>query len=161
MLSLAAALLAASQPAPSSATVALGRTAWVFSTVGHSEFCPPGHVRLDLTTGRYALTARAPRRVCNEARLERPVSMGRLGAGRLAAVRAAYLRILTEGFMSRACRNGERREEIVVNNGGTPILVLATGAETGSAPDDLGCWSDAASALHHVLDDAFRSAQRR
>jgi hypothetical protein len=48
----------------------------------------------------------------------------------------------------------------VLDNGGPRVLVLTTGAQTESAPDDRTCWSDAARALHNVLDDAFRSTQR-
>ena len=158
MISLLAAFLAAGQPAPPPGTVALGHTAWIFSTVGHSEWCPPGNVRLDLRTGHYAFTDRAPRQTCNEARLERSVSMGTLGAERLAAVRVAYLRVLAEGFTNPVCREGGRPDTIIVSNGGTPILVLATGADTVSAPDALTCWSEAASALHDLLDDSFGSA---
>lgn len=157
MISILAALLAAGQPAPSAGAPGLGRTAWLVATVGQSEFCSPGNVRLDLRTGRYQFTARASRRTCNEAGLERPVRIGTLGVAPLRAVRAAYLRVLREGFVNPACRNGGRPDEIVVSNGGTPVLVLTNGAGTGSAPDDLTCWSDAATALHDALDDAFPS----
>jgi hypothetical protein len=59
------------------------------------------------------------------------------------------------------CRNGGRPKDIVVDNGATPVLILTSGAGTTSAPDDLSCWSDAASALHGVLEDAFRSGHQR
>jgi hypothetical protein len=161
MLTLIAALAAASQSAPPAETAFPHRTAWIVSTVGHSEWCPAGNVRLDLTSGRYALTARAARRVCNDAGLERPVTMGTLDAERLAAVRAAYLRVLAEGVETPACEEGGRPERIIVSNGGAQILVLATGAEQRAAPDDLSCWSDAALALHDTVDEAFSSAHER
>ena len=161
MTPLIAALLAASQPSPPANVAALGRTAWLFATVQHSEWCPAGNVRLDLQTGRYAFTARAPRRVCQQAGFERPVAAGRLAPGRLAAIRAAAARVLTEGFVHPECANGGRRREIVVDNGGIPVLVLTNGAGTAAAPDDLGCWSDAANALHASLDDAFPSPRGR
>ena len=160
MLSLLAAIFAASQPAPSGHIAVLGRTAWIVATVGHSEWCPPGNVRLDLRTGRYLFTARAPRRVCTDARLERPTRTGTLSAARLEAVRTAYFRALSEGLEKPVCRDGGRLEEIVISNGGTQVLVLATGSETGSAPDDLTCWSAAASALHDALDRIFDSIER-
>jgi hypothetical protein len=116
-------------------------------------------VRLDLRTGQYLFTARAPRRVCTDAGLERPARIGTLRAGRLEAVRTAYLRALSEGLEKPACRNGGRPEEIVVSNGGRPILVLATGSGTGSAPDNPACWSAAASALHDALDRIFDSIE--
>jgi hypothetical protein len=159
MLAFLAALLVAGQPAAPSSAAALGRTAWIFSTVGHSEWCPAGNVKLDLGTGRYAFTATAPRRTCNDAGLERPIRTGTLEPERLAAVRAAYLRARSDGLTNPACRDGGRPKDIVIDNGGTPVLVLTSGAETGSAPDDLSCWSEAAGALHDVLDDLFSSAR--
>jgi hypothetical protein len=159
MLSLLAALAAAAQPVP--AATGIEPPAWVLSTIQHSEWCPAGNVRLDLRTGRYELTSRADRRICGKFGLERPVTAGRLDAARLAAVRAAALRVLADGFVKPACRDHQPLQEIVVSNGGTPVLVLTTGAATGSAPDELSCWSDAATGLHNVLDETFRSDRRR
>ena len=155
MVPFLAALIAPVQPAQAPTPATLGRTAWIFSTVGHSEFCPAGNVSVDLRTGRYTLTQRAPRRVCDEVSLERPVKTGTLVGKPLARLRGAYLRVVTEGFESAACREGAARQEIVISNGGTPILVLTTGRGTGSAPDDLGCWNEATTALHDALDDTF------
>jgi hypothetical protein len=135
--------------------IALGRTAWVFSTIGQSEFCNPGHVRLDLRTGRYSLTVRAPRRLCDQRDLERPVRSGKLPDESLARVRAAYRQVIAEGLETPICREGGKPRDIVISNGGTLILVVATGTAVGSAPDDLGCWSKAAIALHDALDEAF------
>ena len=161
MIPLAAALAALSQPAPSAEAIRIGRTAWIFSTIDQSEFCPAGNVRLDLRTGRYAVTAGAPRRICNTRNLERPVRTGRLGADRLAAVRAAYRRVVAEGLTNPVCEAGGHPDEIVISNGGTPIMVVASGAWTVIPPDDLTCWSDAANALHALLDDEFGSEGRR
>jgi len=153
MLPLLVALMVAVQPSPNA--VALGRTAWIFSTIGHSEFCNPGHARLDLQTGRYTLTARAPRRICDQPGLERSVRSGTLVDGSLARLRDAYQRALTEGMESPVCREGGKSQDIIISNGGTPILLLATGRAVRSAPDDLSCWSNAATALHDALDEAF------
>lgn len=159
MLSAVAALLASSQPAEPARSTDLGRTAWIFGTVAHSEWCPAGHVRLDLRTGRYELTARARRPACVDEKLERAVRTGALGSKTLSAVRAAYLRVFREGLEKPICREGGRPEDITVSNGGTPILVLGTGWRTVSAVDDLSCWSDAASALHDLLDETFEAAR--
>lgn len=153
MLTLLLALAATTQSSPKAAP--LGQTAWIFSTIGHSEWCNPGHVRLDLRTGRYSLSARAPRSVCNSSGLERPVRSGTLGAVSLGNVRAAYQRALVEGLENPACRDGGKPQNMVISNAGTPILLLATGRAVGSAPDDLSCCSKSATALHRVLDDAF------
>lgn len=158
MLSMIAALLAASHAAADSKPLPLGRTAWIVATVEHSEWCPAGNVRLHLRTGRYSLTRRAPRRVCGAA-IERPVRTGTLDRERLAAIRAAASRVVMEGFESPACEKGEKPEDIIVSNGGTPTLVLTTGFATGSAIDDLTCWSDAATALHDLLDETFASTE--
>jgi hypothetical protein len=155
---LAAALSAAQPPSPAPA---LGRTAWVFATIGHSEWCPAGNVRLDLVSGRYALTARAERRVCLQHGLERPVMTARLRGPRLDLLRAAYRRVLAEGLESPECRNGKHPDAIVVSNGGTPILVVATGVLTVAASDDLACWSGAVKALHGALDETFSAAHQR
>jgi len=162
MLPLLAASLLAAQPAPPATAAAPGRTAWVFATIGHSEWCPAGNVRVDLRTGRYAFTPRASRRTCNREGLERPVITGRLRADRLAAVRAAAARVWTESMVHPDCRDGRYpRDRIVISNGGRRILVLANGATVLSAPDDLTCWSEAADALKASLDEPFRSAHGR
>jgi hypothetical protein len=161
MLALVAALMAATQSVSTSTSVDLGRTAWIFSTVGQSEFCPAGNVTVDLRTGVYTLTPRAPRGICYDVGLERPSSKGRLSGHSLAALRAAYLRVLSEGFEKSVCRDGGRPQDIIFDTGGTPILVLTNGRGTRSAPDDLSCWSAAASALHDILDEAFRSFHQR
>ena len=161
MTPLIAAFLTASQPAPPPDLDVLGRAAWLFATVELSEWCPAGNVRLDLQSGRYAFTAGAPRRICHQRGLERPITTGRLRPDRLAAIRAAAVRGRTEGFIHPSCRGGPRRNEIVISNGGTPVLVLTNGVGTTSAPDDLNCWSEATSALYALLDHAFRSPIRR
>lgn len=161
MVPLLAALIATVQPASIPQRVALGRTASIFSTVGHSEFCPAGNVTVDLRTGHYAVTLRAARRVCNDVGLERPVGKGKLFGQNLAALRTAYLRVLSDGLESSVCRGGGRPQDIIVNNGGTPVLALTTGRATASAPGDLSCWSEAATALHDTLDRIFSPADYR
>jgi hypothetical protein len=117
-------------------------------------------VRIDLQTGTYALTDRAPQGICHQVGLERPVTTGRLAGARLAAIRAAAARVLTEGFAHPSCRGGPRRDEIVVSNAGTPVLVLTNGAGTAAAPDDLTCWSAAASAFYASIEEALRPVPR-
>lgn len=150
--------MAVSQPAPASTVDLLGRSAWLFATVDHSEWCPAGNVWLDLRSGRYAYTAGVAQRICHQPGLERPVRTGRLPRGQLAAIRAAAARARTEGFIHPSCRGGPPRDEIDISNGGTPVLVLTNGTGTRSAPDDLNCWSEATSALCGWLDQAFQSA---
>ena len=161
MLSLIAALTALTQPAPEPPRPGLGRTAWIVATVHHSEWCPAGNVRLDLVTGRYQFTAGVPRPACTDRRIERPVVAGTLAGPRLAAVRAAFLRAVAEGVTTQTCLDGRRPEQLVITNGGVPVLLLTTGRATLSAPDELGCWTRAANALHQALERVFPSRGRR
>lgn len=155
MLTILTALAAVSmQPNAAAKPPTLGRTAWVFSTVGQSEWCPAGNVMLDLVTGRYSLTRRASRRVCSDRGLERPVKKGRLPGTQLAEVRAAYQGALAEGLESHACRYGEPHD-IVLSNGGARVLVVVDGYAARSAPDDLSCWSTSANALFALMDHMF------
>ena len=154
-------LLAAAQlPVQHEATES-GGTAWLVATVGHSEWCPAGNVRLDLETGDYAFTARAPRGRCGESGLERPVIRGRLDGTGLAYLRAAFDRALADGLEDPACRSGVHPERTIISNAGTPILVLTNGAVSRAAPDDLSCWSGAANVLHDALDRAFDAREQR
>lgn len=154
MLARIALLAALVQPVPSP-TAGAGPMARIFATVGHSEFCPAGNVTLDVTTGRYELTPRAPRRNCDEPTLERPARTGILDGERLHAVRSAYARVLSEGLEVAGCTQNPPREVIIVANGGVPILIVTTGQLAASAPDNRICWSVAANALHLAVDRAF------
>ena len=155
LLLILAAVMTSSQAAPTARPNGLGRTALILSTVGHSEWCPAGNVRLDVRTGKYTWTATARRPVCIDPELERPVQQGRLPPDRLASVRAAYLRAQTGGLIDEGCQDGRGPKNVIVSNGGPQVLVLTNGARTTSAPDDLSCWSDAAYALHDMLDRMF------
>jgi hypothetical protein len=160
MLPLLMALGAIGQPALAESTASLGQTAWVFSTVEQSEWCPAGNVRLDLRTGQFAFTARASRQLCQQVGLERPIRIGTLDTQGLTPIRAAYLRVVSEGLVNPDCRDGRRPEELIVSNGGMRVLVVTTGAATASPPDELGCWSEAARALQDALDDTFSALQQ-
>jgi hypothetical protein len=159
MFELLALFTGVSQPAPPPKPT-LGKTAWIFSTVDHSEFCPAGNVRVDLNSGRYEHVARASRGACNNARLERPVRSGRLRGHALTAIRTAYLRVLDEGLETQACQEGNGGDKTLISNGGTPILLLATGRFSAAAPDNLTCWTGAASRLQDLLDKTFSSTRQ-
>lgn len=132
--------------------------ATILATVDHSEWCPAGNVQLDLATGAYAFTATAGRPACLDPRLVRPVRRGRLAATDLAKIRLAYARAQSEGL--DRCQEG-KPEDIVISNGGTPVLVLTSGARTIAAPDAYSCWSEAAFALHDALEAPFEAGRRR
>jgi hypothetical protein len=132
-------------------------SASVFATVGHSEWCPPGTVRLNLGTGRYTLRAPRTWRACRRPAFRSRIATDVLAAEELAAVRAAYQRAAAAGLMHRDCRNGWRPDLIIISNGGTPVMRLTRRVRTRSPPADLTCWSDAARRLHRALEDMFRA----
>jgi hypothetical protein len=153
MLPLSILLLLAAGPTPHPAP-----DGWIFSTVGHSEWCPAGNVQLDVGTGDYRFTPRAARRICHDVSLRRPTRSGRLRGQALSSLRTAYERARAQGLVSARCEGSASTRPFVVSNGGTPVLVVTDGARTRSAPDELGCWSDAANALLGVLERTFPSA---
>jgi hypothetical protein len=154
MIGILAALFSLSPPVP--VQLAAGDPV-IFATIGHSEWCPAGNVQINLRTGDYAITPRAPRAVCGDPKLVRPVQHGTLSAAELPALREAFERAIAQGL--DGCRVGERGW--VISNGGTPVFVLTYGAGTRAAPDDLGCWSAAANALYESIDRRFQSAHQR
>jgi hypothetical protein len=134
----------------------------IVASVGHSEWCwPPGTVRLNLATGRYIVTPSPRWRTCRRPVWPRRVRTGILAAGDLAVVRAAYGQARSEGLEDPACRNGGRPPRVVLSNGGDRTLRLIVRRVPIVPPRDEGCWSDAASRLHRVLDDLFRPPTRR
>jgi hypothetical protein len=161
MILLKLALIAAAQHVPMPDPIGPGKTAWLVATVWHSEWCPAGNVRLDLQTGRYLFTPTARVRDCHRAGLQRPVLSGRLAGPRLRLIRQAFTRAAREGLKTEACRNYEPQTEIVVSNGGTPLMMLTIGNSSGWAPEDLGCWTPAANALYERLEVTFRSPAGR
>lgn len=153
MLAHAAAFLFALQAGANSLPNA--STERIFSTIDHSEWCPAGNVQLDLQSGVSTVTPGATRPACTDPRLERPAKTGKIDPVRRAEFRTAFHRAMDEGLVNPECRGRGRPTEIVVSNGGTPVLVLTTGAATISAPHDLACWSRAADDLHRLLEDEF------
>jgi hypothetical protein len=147
--------LAAMQSAASPMITKLPRTAWVFSTIGHSEFCAAGDVAIDLQTGKYTLTKRAPRRICDQADIERPVTNGRLTGQGLARIRAAFLSAIKDGLEQSPEPLPKGYYDLIIMNSGTPTLVVKTARATRSAPDDINRWSGAATQLHDTLDAEF------
>jgi hypothetical protein len=94
-------------------------------------------------------------------RSRKAVDQGQTSRAELGGSPHAYFRALTQGLENPDCQPAGRLNNVVVSNGGTPVLVLTNGRGTLSAPDELSCWSDAADALHEALDSAFSSAQQR
>jgi hypothetical protein len=154
-------LAAAAVAAGASGLAHPGHSASVFATVGHSEWCPPGSVRVDLGTGRYTVTAPRTWQVCTRPPFRSRIRRGRLGPDDLAAVWAAYRDAESAGLANPVCRNGARPENIVISNGGTPTLRLTDRGRTVSPPNDSSCWSEAAWRFHRLLEDLFNPRSHR
>jgi hypothetical protein len=155
---LACAVAVASAATPVSASApepGPSRSASIFATVGHSEWCPPGNVRLNLATGRYTVTAPRSWRTCRRSPFRSRVRTGVLPADALTDVQIAHHDAAGLGLDNPACRNGRRPDAVVISNGGLPTLRLTSRGRTTSPPRDLTCWSEAARHLHSVLDNAF------
>lgn len=148
-------ILATAQLTGAANTDGLGASSLIMATVGHSEWCPAGDVRLELGSGRYLLTPRAPRATCNDPGLKRPTRRGALARPDLDRLRAAALRAQTEGMLNPDCRDGGKPQELVISNGGAPRLVLSTERGLFWASENLGCWSKAGRDLHKVLDEVL------
>jgi hypothetical protein len=153
------ALMLLIQPGTAPADFSTGRTATIFATIDRSEWCPAGNVQIDLVTGGFALTSGASRDLCNDTGLQRPVTKGQLDEARLATLRTAYTAAQRQGLTQ--CGGGKKPGRIVVSNGGPAILVLTNGAGTIAAPDQLGCWTDAAMDLSRLLERILGSGARR
>jgi len=151
--------MAASAASPTRASERAPNTASVFATVGHSEWCPPGTVQLDLMTRRYTVTAPRTWRNCRRPAFSCRVRTGVLTETEIMPIRVTYdMGIL--GLEHPVCQIGRRPEQIIISNGGTPILRLTDRGRTTSAPNDQTCWSGAASRLRCLLDDLFSPSGR-
>jgi hypothetical protein len=127
----------------------------IVASVGHSEWCRTGTVRLNLMTGRYSVTAPPTWRTCRRPLWPSAIRRSVLPAAELAAVREAWQRAEAEGLESAACRNGGRPENIIISNGGARTLRVALHGRTIAPPGDENCWSQATTQLHDVLERLF------
>lgn len=155
MVPLLLAFLVSAQPAPIPSSGWPESSGVILSTVGHSEWCPPGNVRLDLGTGRYLLAPHSRPDTCNAPHLQRPVRQGAVSRATLERLRAASLRLEAEGVLNPDCRAGRKPQNLVISNGGTPHLALSTVRGVTWSPDDLSCWSKAGMDLHQALERVF------
>jgi hypothetical protein len=130
----------------------------ILASVGHSEWCPAGTLRLNLMTGRYTVTAPPRWRECIRPVWPSLVRAGVIGTGVLAGIRLAYARTRSEGLEAPDCRNNGQPPRLVISNGGPRSLSLVARGMTTRPPRNEGCWSDAASRLHRLLDDRFGPA---
>jgi hypothetical protein len=140
-------------------TAAVHEPGSIGADVALSEWTAPGHVSLDLATGRYALDPQPPRGPAGAARP--PTRRGRLHAADLAAIRGAFDTAFTQGLIDPACASGGPPPRIVVSNAATPVLALTRGTRTLTAPGNLGCWTEAANRLQGLLEGRFDAEARR
>lgn len=157
-MSFLAFLMLLTPPAVEPADFSAHRTATIFATIDRSEWCPAGNVRVDLVTGRFALTSGAPRDICHMENLQRPVQDGQLDDAERTMLRTAYTRAQKQGLS--LCGGGKPPERIVVSNGGPALLLLTDGARTTAAPENLGCWTEGATELERTLNQLLGSRAR-
>jgi hypothetical protein len=142
-----------------SGTPAIGRErpyqASLVASIGHSEWCRTGRVRLNLATGHYTITAPPTWRTCRRPPWPSRVRTAVLPSADLATIRDAWRRAESEGLERPVCRNGGRPETMYVSNGGARTLRLTLHRRTLAPPRDEDCWSDAASHLHDVMERMF------
>lgn len=132
----------------------------VTTTVGWSEWCPPGMVTVDLDTGLYRWVQQLPRPLCRP-NSAAPVLSGTLATEKLEAIRNAARIARGQGLARVECAAGKSSERIVFSNGGSAYLLTLVDPKGGiAAPGDLSCWSDAAFQLQRVLDREFDVSRR-
>lgn len=149
----AAALVSPSNPAAVQAT---NDSAAVFALIDLNEWCPGGSVYLDLKTGSYMLYPRLARATCADRLFSVAVEQGALGAPALERVRRAYVEARRAGLRRAPC-------DVVVSNGGPEAVVITAPGFSDTTPEEEGCWSEAAVALHRELFEIFgkpRSARK-
>ena len=123
----------------------------VFALIDNNEWCPGGSVYLDLESGSFLLYPRQARATCADPDARPSVERGTVEAGDLPSLRAAYLKARRAGLEKEVC-------QLVVSNGGPEALVITGPAFSAKTPENDGCWSDEAIALH---DELFRMFGQR
>lgn len=127
----------------------------VTTTVGWSEWCPPGVVTVDLDTGVYRWIQQLPRSYCNPEGAA-PIVRGTLATDELNVIRDSARLARAQGLARAECAAGKSSERIVISNGGSAFLLTLVDPKGGiAAPSDLSCWSDVAFQLQRVLDRKF------
>jgi hypothetical protein len=124
-----------------------------FALIDSNEWCPGGSVYLDLSTGSFMLYRRSPRPACTDPKLELAVEHGILRAAALKQMRAAYAKARRAGLRRPKC-------DMIVSNGGREALVITAPNFSDTTPEELGCWSGEATALHDAFLDVFGEQRR-
>ena len=135
-------------------------SAMIISTIGQSEWCPAGDVRLELSTGSFVLRALTRSPDCNSQSFERPVTQGVLGASDLERVRVAALKVQADGLVRLECRRGGKPGQVVISNDGPRHLALSTDHGLSWTPEDLSCWTESGLDLHRTLEEVFDTKGR-
>ena len=112
--------------------------------IAHNEWCPRGTITLDLATGEYMLLPGLTGPACTDPSIRRPILRSVLEEPRLRSIRRAK----DAGLSRSEC-------DVVVSNGGQRALVLSGARDMRIAPENQGCWSKEASALHDLLETEF------
>jgi len=120
----------------------------VFAMIDQNEWCPGGSVYLDLHTVSYMMYPRQARPACADQEFSPAIEHGILDPARLGAIQDAYLEARRAGLKRKDC-------ELVISNGGPQAVVITAPGYSAATPEELGCWSTEATALHDRLFEAF------
>jgi len=120
----------------------------VFALLDKNEWCAGGSVYLDLKSGAFLSYPRLARPACTDSKNQHSVKRGRLHGSELEALRTAYLAARLAGLKRENC-------DPAVSNGGPEALALTGPAFSARTPENEGCWSSEAVALHRQLFKVF------
>ena len=147
---LASAVLLAASPAIAQQA---DRSGAVFALMDRNEWCPGGSVYLDLRSGAFLLYPVLPRPACTDPETDLEVERGTLGEGALRSLRTAYEEARRAGLRRRDC-------DVIISNGGPEALVITGPSFSARTPEEEGCWSEEAIALHGALFELFAEQRR-
>lgn len=125
-----------------------GGSAVVFALIDKNEWCPGGSVYVDLDTGSFMLSPRLQRFACENPKARSRIERGTLSQKQLLELRSAYSEARQAGLGRKSC-------ELVISNGGPEALIINGPAFSAATPQNEGCRSEEAKALHGKLFRMF------
>jgi hypothetical protein len=120
----------------------------LFALMDKNEWCPAGSVYVDLRTGAFLLRPRLQRPACQDPKSQAPVERGRLDQASLLELRSASAKAREAGLARKICL-------LRLSNGGPEALTIFAPGLSATTPENEGCWSDEATALHDRLYRLF------
>jgi len=125
------------------------------TTIAHSEWGPYKALRLNMLTGEYELRSFSGKQAD---RSPRSTKRGKLSAPALDRLRPAYKGVIRHGIVDAACSRDPQRNELIVGNGGVPLMTLRSSGHLYQAARSFQCWTPEAQALDTALNETFTEA---